>query len=234
MNFPTFGIWRRKKPELIKYWYVPVERGTFSTSEFYGRIEERIQERKFPGLELTREEFSEGGALSPHRLYLRIRRERLVFDVCSAPFGEAWFFSARQAQIPVSLMLWELLLILAVVAAVVFGYVQLFGLLAGSAIILFSLIGAFTLMRNALPLGLHDLDAFLLRVPVLGTLYELVRKETYHRHDTRVMFLDQTEAIVRHAVEEMTAAKGVKQLEFKEAFPEVHPVLSSLLRRLER
>lgn len=234
MNLPTFGIWRRKRPEVIKYWYVPVERGTFSTSEFYGRIEERIQDHKFPGLELTREEFSEGGALSPRRQYLRIRRERLVFDVCSAPFGEAWFFSARQAQIPVSLMLWEFLLILAIIAAVVLGYIQLFGLLAGSLIILFSLIGASTLMRNALSLGLHDLDAFLLRVPVVGTLYELVRMETYHRYDTRVMFLDQTEAIVRRAVEEMTAVKGFKQVEFKEGYSEAHPVLASLLRRLER
>ena len=234
MNLPTFGIWRRKKPEVIKYWYVPVERGTFSTAEFYGQIEERIQESKCPGLELTREEFREGGALAPLRQYLRIRRERLVFDVCSAPFGEAWFFSVRQAQIPVSLMLWELLLILVVVGAVVFGYIQLFGLLAGSAIILFSLIGAFTLMRNALPLGLHDLDALLLRVPVVGTLYELIRKETYHRYDTRIMFLDQTEAIVRRTVEEATAAKGFKQVEFKESYPEAHPVLASLLRRLDR
>lgn len=234
MNFPTFGIWRRKRPEVINYRYAAIERGTFSTSEFYDRIEADIQERKFPGIEISREEFSEGGALSPRRQYLRIRRERLVFDVCSAPFGEAWFFSARQAQIPVSLMLWELLLILAVVGAVVLGYIQLFGLLAGSAIMLFSLIGAFTLMRNALTLGLHDLDAFLLRVPVVGTLYELVRKETYHRFDTRVMFLDQTEAIVQRAVEETTAASGIAQVVFKEAYPEAHPVLVSLLRRLER
>ncbi|MCW0217932.1 MAG: hypothetical protein OJI67_06390 [Prosthecobacter sp.] len=234
MNLPTFGIWRRKRPEVIKYWYTPIDQGSFSTNEFYSQIEGWLQERKFPGIEVTREEFSEGGALSPLRQYLRIRRERLVFDVCSAPFGEAWFFSARQAQIPVSLMIWELLLILAVVAAVAFGYIQLFGLIAGSAIILFSLMGGFVLMRNALTLGLHDLDAFFLRIPVFGTLYELVRKETYHRFDTRVMFLDQTEALVKRAIEETTAAGGFKQVEFKEAYPEAHPALASLLRRLER
>ncbi len=234
MDLPTFGIWRRKRPEVIKYWYTPIERGSFSTDEFYSRIEDWLQERQFPGIEVTREEFSEGGTLSPRRQYLRIRRERLVFDVCSAAFGEAWFFSARQAQIPVSLMVWELLVILAAIAAVVFGYVQLFGVIAGSAIILFSLIGGFMLMRNALTLGLHDLDAFFLRIPIFGTLYELVRKETYYRYDTRVMFLDQTEALVKRAVEEMMAAGGIKQVEFKEAWPEAHPALASLLRRLER
>lgn len=234
MNLPTFGIWRRKRAELIKYWYVPIEKGSFSTSEFYGRIESDVRERKFPGLELTREEFSEGGALSPLRQYLRIRRERLAFDVCSAPFGESWFFSARQAQIPVSLMLWELLLILALIGALVLGYIHLFGLFVGGAVILFSLVGAFMLMRNALSLGLTDLDALLLRVPVVGTLYELVRKETYHRFDTRMMFLDQTETIVRRAVEDAMGARGIQQVEFKEAYPEAHPLLASLLRRLER
>ncbi len=234
MQLPTFGIWKRKKPEVIRYWYVPVERGKFSAEEFYGKIEKEIEAKKFPGLELTREEFSEGGALSADRQYLRIRRERIVFDVCSAPFGEAWFFSARQAQIPVSLMVWEVLVILAVIASIFLGYVALFGLVFGSVIVLFSLIGGFMLMRNALALGLKDIDAFLLPIPVLGALYESIRKETYHRFDTRVMFLDQTEAIVRRAVEEATLANGIEQAEFKEAFPEVHPVLASLLRRLER
>ena len=85
-----------------------------SPEEFYSAIESDLVQRQVPGLEITREEFAEGGLLSAKRVYLRMRRERLVFDICSAPFGKAWFFSYRFALIPACIMVWELLLVLAI------------------------------------------------------------------------------------------------------------------------
>ena len=135
MTFPTFGIWRRKKPDVLDYKIQLIDGMEGSTEEFYQGIEKELSQRGVPGLAITREEFAEGGVLSARRIYLRMRRERLVFDVCSAPFGKAWFYSYRFALIPVCLTVWELLLVLAAVALVVSAYVALFGVFWGGVIV---------------------------------------------------------------------------------------------------
>jgi hypothetical protein len=92
-HFGTFGLWRRSKPDMIED-----PRGTYledfstSTEEFYSAIEEELTTRKFPELTVTREFFREGGPLSAQREYLRMRRERLIFDICAAPFGTSFIF----------------------------------------------------------------------------------------------------------------------------------------------
>jgi hypothetical protein len=66
-------------------------------------------------------------------------------------------------------------------------------------------------MRNSVALGLLDMDASLMKTPVIGPLYELlIRKETYYREDTRLMYLSTVNSITEAIVEEVTAAKGVK------------------------
>ena len=60
-------------------------------------------------------------------------------------------------------------------------------------------------------MGLHDVDALLLKLPAIGTIYErFFRKETYYRHDTRLMYLDTIPAIIEGLADEFTANKGVK------------------------
>ncbi len=53
-------------------------------------------------------DFAEGGTLLSKREYLRMTHEQLVFDICAAPFGTAYFFSCRFAQIPAVVQPWEL------------------------------------------------------------------------------------------------------------------------------
>ena len=96
-----FGIWKSKKTEVLKHWYVLHLDFDTITSEFYQAIEYDLKARELTGLEISRIEYAEGGLLSAKREYLRMRRERLVFDVCAAPFGTSWFFSCRFAEIPV-------------------------------------------------------------------------------------------------------------------------------------
>lgn len=54
-------------------------------------------------------EFSEGGLLSVKRDYLRLMRERLVFDICAAAFGTGYFFSFRFIEFPPGVNLWHML-----------------------------------------------------------------------------------------------------------------------------
>ena len=57
-----------------------------------------------------------------------------------------------------------------------------------------------------------DFDSFFLNLPVIGEWYERYRKDTYHRYDTRLLYLTVVSEIVKKRVEEVTAAKGVKLL----------------------
>lgn len=105
-------FFRSKRADVLSHWYSLVPNFGTSAKEFYETIERALQERKVPGLEISRVEFSEGGILSDKREYLRMSRERLVFDVCGAPFGTSYFFSCRFAEIPAVIQLWQLLLLL--------------------------------------------------------------------------------------------------------------------------
>lgn len=170
--------------------------------------------------------------LSAKRLYLRLRRERLVFDICSAPFGKTWFFSYRFSQIPITMMLWELLFVLAVIGAIVSGYVFLFGLFWGGIIIGLTLLGLALLLRNTTSFGWYGLDDFLLRLPIFGAVYEvLLRKETYYREDTRLMYVTLMRDIIERHVEQITGAAGIKQARFESAMPHVPHKLAELLKQ---
>jgi hypothetical protein len=164
---------------------------------------------KIPDLERIRVDFAEGGMLSDRRVYLRLIRERLVFDVCAAPFGTSFFFSCRQAEIPTTIKLWHLVVFGLVLLFSVPVAMQLMGTFLGPLLLVLFWIFFVWLCRNAIPMGLTNLDGLLIRTPVIGPLYErFLRRETYYRVDTRLMYLDTVNAVVKKRVETTTAAGG--------------------------
>jgi hypothetical protein len=215
-----FGVFEKKKAEVIEHWYALIPSFNTSTKEFYEAIEKELKEREVPGLEIFHVDFAEGGMLSAKREYLRMTRERLVFDICAAPFGKAYFFSCRFAEIPAVIQLWQLLIVmvgLLMIAGVVFKFT---GLFLGGFILLASLGILIYLLRNAVAMGLRDLDASLIKSPVFGAIYErFFRSETYYRQDTRLMYCDTVNAVVKAMVEEITAAKGIKLLRYNQHSP---------------
>jgi hypothetical protein len=230
---PMLSFFKAAKADVLSHWYALIPGFKTSTNEFYQSIEQELKSRQVPGLEMSRIEFSEGGLLSDKREYLRMSRERLVLDVCAAPFGTAYFFSCRFAEIPATIRLWQLFVLL-----IVFGVSALFSLaictrVFGALTIFIWPIGwiffiAFLiyLLRNAVTMGLRDLDAFLIKSP-LGPIYERwFRRETYYRQDTRLMYCDTVNAVVKGLVEEITAAKGVKLVQFNE----YNPILGELYK----
>ena len=214
------GLFRPQKAEVLNHWYSLVPGFTNSSHSFYASIEAELKDREVPGLETSRVEFSEGGLLSAKREYLRMTRERLVFDICAAPFGTSYFFSCRFAELPSKVNPGAIaVLLFGFLALLVFSFAFLgfwLSLLLWPTVLACT---AYTL-RNAVSLGLTDLDAWLIKQPLFGPLYEhFFRKETYYRLDTRLMYMDTVNEVVKAKVEEVTGAKGIRLIRFNEHDP---------------
>ncbi len=222
---------KAKQADVLSHWYAPIPNFSYSTPEFYAAIEEELRAQKVPGLEMSRLEFAEGGVLSDKRIYLRMMRERLVIDVCAAPFGTNYFFSCRFAALPAKVSLIAIATVLFAMFGVAYFSVNVLGFWMSLILVPLLLIGLLFTLRNTVSLGLNDLDSWLLRQPLLGPLYErFFREETYYRHDTRLMYLSVVEGVVKMLVEQETAAKGIKLLtQYEHA-----PLLNDLYRKSEK
>lgn len=224
----------KKKADVLEHWISFAEDFQFPSADFYAAVERELEARKVPGLEKSRVEFAEGGILSDQRVYLRMVRERLVFDVCAAPFGTRFFFSCRMAEIPAVIQLWQLLVLFAGLAIIAGLLWKVAGFVLGSVAMVVALIALVYLLRNAVALGMQDLDVALIKSPVLGPLYERwFRKETYYRQDTRLMYLDTVSNVVKKLAEEVTGAKGVKLVRQYEQSPILGELYRPVLPRLD-
>jgi hypothetical protein len=206
----VFGF-KNNKGDILAYDLAHADGFSFSPQEFYAKVEQELATRKIPGMEISRVQFAEGGLLSDQRVYLRLMRERLCIDTCAAPFGNIFFFSSRTVYVPALVRLWH------IVAALVF--FNIIGALlvkplgptfAGIAVIslVFALAGV---LRNASSGRFSDLDALLLRIPVVATIYEdWFRVETYYREDTRNLYRLLLPQFIKELADETCAAKGFK------------------------
>jgi hypothetical protein len=226
---PQRAIRRANADEIDSHWCHLIENMEASPQEFYLRLEQVIRERKIPNLESGRIEWREGGVLSAKRLYFRLLRERIVIDICAAPFGTGFFVSWRLGQIWLRLNFLGLLMILWLVcAAGVFGFSKYqFELLRYRNIVI-GAIGAaallavivFALMRNAVSAGMADLDALFLHTPVLAGFYErFLRPVTYYRIDLATMYQAAVHAAVTEVIDEMTEARKLPRLTETERKP---------------
>src|ERR1043166_6263449 len=209
-----------KKGEMLDSWIAFHDSLSYPPREFYATIEKELAARRVPGLEISREEFCEGGMLSEKRVYLRLFRERLALYTCAAPFGSGYFFSCRTVYVPALVRLWHL------VAALLF-FSVVGGLLVSPLGTTFAAIALVTLMfalagvlRNAAASALGDLDTLLLKIPVIATIYEdWFRADTYYRQDTRIVYLQRLPTLIRELAEEITAEKGAKLVQQYQCAP---------------
>lgn len=212
------GLWKRKRPDVLKHWYALLAKYQCDIQAFYDSIQAELESQQVPGLKMEIVEFAEGGLLSAKRFYLRMSREMLVFDVCAAPFGTNFFFTCRFAELPIMLHLWEVFVLLFVGLIGLVMAVKMFGFLFGPLLLLAAFIAVCIACQNLSSMNLQDADASLLQVPVIGHFYGVfLRKETYYREDTRIMYVDIVDRIVKQKVEEFTAAQGVNQVLFTDA-----------------
>jgi len=162
--------------EVIAHWPHLIEGFEFSSQEFYALVEKALCERQIPQAEFTRIELPEGGLLSAKRTYLRVRRERLIFDICAAPFGTGFFVSTWFWEKKLKVR-WDVLILMVVLGGIAYLHLNdIIGVVFGTIVVAGILI---LLIR-----GLRDFDAFLMKIPVIGFIYErFLRKMTYYRID---------------------------------------------------
>lgn len=79
--------------EILAHWHQRFDTFSMSTQEFYERLSAEIARREMPDVTLFRKNLPEGGLLRAHRDYLHIRRGKLTFALCAAPFGIDFFVS---------------------------------------------------------------------------------------------------------------------------------------------
>lgn len=231
------ALWKFFAPrdEVLENWIGFADDFHMPSADFYEAVEKELEARRVPGLEKSRVELAEGGLLSEKRVYLRLLRERLEFYVCAAPFGnKCFFFSFRLVQLPIGIKPMELLLFL-VGVGLLFGLLaKAFGSVLGFVSLLVILGTGIYAARNSIALGFENLDASLLKMPVIGPLYEVfLRRESYYRTDTRLMYLDTVSNVVKKLAEEVTGAKGVKLLRQYEQAPILGELYKPLLPRVE-
>jgi hypothetical protein len=222
---------------VLSHWYELFENFSTSTQDFYAAVEEAIRRRKVPDIAISRVLFNEGGAWTAKREYLRIKRGRIVVDICSAPYGTSHFFSWWVAKLPtryglfgvmtlamfLSFLFWRVVIVsifggrsdpLTALVNVSIAWALLpMTLLFGSPIVLF-------LLGLAVQGGILGDEDWVLATPLLGFLYAKVFKPlTYYRLDTAYMFRDSISAVVGEVVNGLREEKGLRLLEEEELAP---------------
>lgn len=208
----VFGF-KNKKGEILDYWIAFHDSLNLSPQEFYAAVEREIQARKIPGLEVSRQEFSEGGLLSEMRIYLRFIRERLAIYTCASPFGTSYFFSCRVVYVPALVRLWHIVATMAFLGIIGGLLLRLLGFTFAIVAWIGLLFALAAVLRNAAAAAVSDLDTFLLKIPVVSTIYEdWFRPDTYWRTDSRAIYVQRIPELVRQLAQEMTAETGAKLL----------------------
>ena len=219
-----------KHPQVEGHWHTTMEGFATSSLDFYELVKTGIARREIPSLKISQVEWKESGLGSGKRIYLRVSREHLNFDICAAPFGTGYFFSWWLAVIP------RILLDFAVLCGIIgLGFVSLgigfFATLMATALALrmgngtFILAPAMVFLTPVIFFGVlagagllvrygnTGLEPAVLSMPITGFLYRVVfRPDTYFSDDTVVMFRDAVHHAVLEAVDQVTSAQGVRGL----------------------
>jgi hypothetical protein len=203
-----------KDANVVSNWHHPIENFQTSTMEFYAAVEQALKPREIPDYEVSRIDWREGGVLTARREYLRIKRGKLAFDLCAAPFGTGFFFSWWLAEVPPTHALLWAILICFLGLSFIGGLVAAYGLTGLFWAIVVS-VGVMCLLGYLLREG-HlgtEVEDIVLAIPFFGGLYEKIFKpSTYYRTDTTLMFQSVVHTVVLKVVEELLSSGGVRPL----------------------
>ena len=209
-----------RKAEVYSHWGTVTPGIHFSTQEFYKELEAAIQTKQWPGVEILRVDYTEAGLLSHTRQYFRVIRQRHLFDVCAATFGTDYFFTLREAEIPCVTTLRDVVAVMLGLMVIALTFIQMMGFLFGMFAFVFLFILGIWFLFNVLKMGLSKVDAALVKIPVLGVVYDrYFRSDTYFQQDSRTVFLQCISELVKQQVDATTAAKGLKLLRCFERAP---------------
>jgi len=197
-------------PVVLSHWSKLVEGLQASPMEFYAAVEESVRRREMPESACSRVDYFEGGAMSAKREYLRVRRKRLVLDICGAPFGKGFFFSWWLGELRSGPgMLVGILFGLAILLFLAFQI----GTSIGILFFLFGIPAILWFLVNHAPEEFAGWDDPILGIPFVGPVYQrLFRPQTYYKIDTASMFQSAVHAAVLEIVDDLSKGKGLRAL----------------------
>lgn len=204
---------------VVSHWSTLIENFQASPLAFYEALEAALKRREIPATKNERVDFREAGLLSANREYLQVRREKLVFDVCAAPFGTGFFISwwlaeARSGLHPIARAL--VLLGLLIVSS---WLLLRAGIVLGPMLMVIIAIGGTIGLEQMVLAGSVD-EGVVRSIPVIGTLYVWMFKPgSYYRIDTLEMFQKAVHNAVLEVIDSMTAEKGIRALVENERKP---------------
>jgi hypothetical protein len=217
--------------EILSHWSTLIENYQTSSLDFYNAVIVAMNRRSITDCQASQEEFHEGGIASAKRIYLRIRRQRIAYDICAAPYGSGFFFSSWMIKIHTSIGIWIFLgavvasfilsgLTMAAIDGVLMDQIPLlravFRLLGP---ILFLAIGFAEFLMLILFLG-HLINTeripgedSVLAIPILGALYaRIYHPITYYKTDTALMFQQTVHNAMMETIDAITGTKGIRPL----------------------
>jgi hypothetical protein len=214
---------------VLSNWHTLFEDFSTSTQDFYAAVEAAIADRNLPDIKTSRVFFSEGGIGSAKREYLRIERQRIVFDISSAPYGKGHFFSWWLAKIPAKYGLFIVigialgclpfcLIFLGILLKIFEG--SLFGMVVLPFVSLLVIPAVFLLLGLGVERGLIGDEEWVLSIPWVGYLYYVVfNPVSYYRLDTAMMFRDSIRSAVNEVINDLREEKGLRLLGDEELRP---------------
>jgi hypothetical protein len=206
---PVFAHWQKLVPDF-----------TVSPLEFYDALEAAIRKQDIPEMRFSRVEYHESGVLSALRLYQRIERKKLAFDVCAAPFGTGSFFSWWLTEPKKS---YKALGCFAVFLLLFFAYLILVKYeVQGCFVALLAALVAMAILVMGAREGWLLSEDVLRDLPYVGAAYEyLFDPETYYKEDTRAMYREMVHAAVLEVLDGTLEAKGLRALAPEDRKPTV-------------
>ena len=208
------------KPQVEGHWHSLIESFSTSSLDFYELVKAGIARREIPDLKISQVEWKQGGLGAGKRVYLRVSREGLNFDICAAPFGTGYFFSWWLAKISRALLDLLFIFLCLFVGFLLYRGTSgdtegiepspgLSGLLLKPVLFLGLLVALGFFVRY----GDRGLEPTVLSMPITGFVYGFIfRPATYFNEDTAIMFRESVHHAVTEAIDQVTSAQGVRGL----------------------
>ena len=225
--------------QALSHWHQLIDGFDTSALEFFSAVEEAVRARAVPDAAFERVLFSEGGVGSAKREYLRIRRQRVAFDIGATPFGTGYFFSWWLLRLgPRHPWLWLLgaigacfvwgLLVLATVTSMVAS--KLVGTTGAGSFLVLLVIASLPLGLVALGWGIREGHIFdeeeVLGIPVLGWLYsKIFGTHTYYHLDSALMFQESIRRAVNEVINGLLEEQGLRALSPDELKPAIRDLV---------
>jgi hypothetical protein len=213
-------LMKRSSPVVKDNWGGLIENLQASPKEFYASVEEAIEKRQVPAISNCRVEWKEGGLFTSFREYLRISREKHIFDICAAPYGTGFFVSWWLAELqpsaigPTLAAIWIILFIDST-SRFLLDHPNDY-IVTGIVVILIFLFVGILINRSA---GANWVR-YVLVIPVIGRLMtHLFMPPTYYRIDTASMFQLSMKNAVDEVIKQLMQARGLRAITELEGKP---------------